>query len=199
MGRLRQLRRYGVGFFDFLGTVFVTVILIAAFAVPILDIALGILGRRLGGDMLEVGVVLRVKLAVFRTADLAYRFFGAGRFSAGMPVVDRYGHFGGVARFVGNNYFLLTVCRGENKAAVFIERDRRSVYGDGICIFFGNCNRLRFAVGLAVFNAADYRLNIIKRYAVGTKICYVQAYICIVIIREATAMSYAVCLSSRTP
>ena len=114
-------------------------------------------------------------------------------------VCPNLGHIACVARFVGNNYFLLAVCRRENKAAVFIERDLRSVYGDGICIFFGNCNRLRFAVGLAVFNAADYRLNIIKRYAVGTKICYVQAYICIVIIREATAMSYAFCLSSRTP
>ena len=51
-GGLRQLRRYGVGFGDFLGAVFVTVILSAAFAVPILDIALGSLGCRLGGDML---------------------------------------------------------------------------------------------------------------------------------------------------
>ena len=51
-GRLRQLRRYGVGFGDFLGAVFASVILIAAAAVPILDIALGILGRRLGREML---------------------------------------------------------------------------------------------------------------------------------------------------
>lgn len=34
-GRLRQLRRYGVGFGDFLGAVFVAVILIAAFFVRI--------------------------------------------------------------------------------------------------------------------------------------------------------------------
>lgn len=51
-GRLRQLRRYGVGFGDFLGAVFASVILIAAAAVPILDVALGILGRRLGREML---------------------------------------------------------------------------------------------------------------------------------------------------
>ena len=51
-GRLRQLRRYGVGFFDFLSAVFVTVILSATFAVPMLDVALGILGRRLGREML---------------------------------------------------------------------------------------------------------------------------------------------------
>ena len=50
--RLRQLRRYGVGFVDFLGAVFVTVILSAAAAAPILDVALGILGRRLGREML---------------------------------------------------------------------------------------------------------------------------------------------------
>ena len=50
--RLRQLRRYGVGFGDFLGAVFASVILIAAAAVPILDVALGILGRRLGREML---------------------------------------------------------------------------------------------------------------------------------------------------
>ncbi len=52
LGRLRQLSRYGVGFFEFLSAVFVAVILIAVIAVPILDIALGILGRRLGREML---------------------------------------------------------------------------------------------------------------------------------------------------
>ena len=41
-----QLRRYGVGFFDFLCTVLVAEILATAFAVPVLDIALGGLGRR---------------------------------------------------------------------------------------------------------------------------------------------------------
>ena len=51
-GRLWQLSRYGVGFGDFLGAVFASVILIAAAAVPILDITLGILGRRLGREML---------------------------------------------------------------------------------------------------------------------------------------------------
>ena len=50
--RLLQLRRYGVGLGDFLGAVFVAVILSATFAVPILDIALGILGGSLGREML---------------------------------------------------------------------------------------------------------------------------------------------------
>ena len=92
-----------------------------------------------------------------------------------MPVVDRYGHFGGVACFVGNNYFLLTVCRRENKTVAYVKRDRRSVYGDGIYILLGNCNRPCFTIGLAVFYAADDRPHIIKRQAVGTKIGYVQA------------------------
>ena len=67
---LRQLRRYGVGFGDFLGAVFVTVILSATFAVLILDIAIAVLSRRLGGDMLEVGVVLR-RLLPRRSVDNA--------------------------------------------------------------------------------------------------------------------------------
>ena len=45
-GIVLQLRRYGVGFFDFLCTVLVAVIFTAAFAVPVLDIALGGLVRR---------------------------------------------------------------------------------------------------------------------------------------------------------
>ena len=49
---LRQFRRYGVGLGDFLGAVFVTVILSAAAAVLILDITLGILGGRLCREML---------------------------------------------------------------------------------------------------------------------------------------------------
>ena len=51
-GRLRQLSRYGVGLGDFLSAVLVTVILITSATVPILDIAIGILGRRLGREML---------------------------------------------------------------------------------------------------------------------------------------------------
>ena len=45
-GIVLQLRRYGVGFFDFLCTVLVAEILATTFAVPIFDIALGSLGRR---------------------------------------------------------------------------------------------------------------------------------------------------------
>ena len=78
LGRLRQLRRYGVGLFDLPGAVLVTVILITSATVPILDVALGILGGRLGGDMHKVGVVLRVRLSVSLAANLAYRLVPAG-------------------------------------------------------------------------------------------------------------------------
>ena len=51
-GIVLQLRRYGACFFDFLCTVLVAEILATAFAVPVLDIALGILGRRLCREVL---------------------------------------------------------------------------------------------------------------------------------------------------
>ena len=94
-----------------------------------------------------------------------------------MPVVDRYAHFGGVARLVGDNDSLPAVRRGEDKAAVFVKLDLRSVHGDGVHILFVNGDRLRFAAGLSVLNAGDHGLNIVKRYAVGAKICYVHALV----------------------
>ena len=51
-GIVFQLHRYGVGFFDFLCTVLVAEILATAFAVPVLDIALGGLGRHLCREVL---------------------------------------------------------------------------------------------------------------------------------------------------
>ena len=51
-GIVLQLRRYSVGFFDFLCTALVAEILATAFAVPVLDIALGGLGRRLRREVL---------------------------------------------------------------------------------------------------------------------------------------------------
>ena len=94
-----------------------------------------------------------------------------------MPVVYRHGHLGGVACLIGDNDFLFAVRRRESKAAVFIKRDLCAVYGNCIYILLVNCNCLCLAVGLAVFNAADYRPDIIERYAVGAKICDVQALI----------------------
>ena len=83
-----------------------------------------------------------------------------------MPVVDRYGHLGGVAGLVGSNDLLLAVCRRENKAAVFVKRDLCAVYGDGIHIFLGDRNRLCFTIGLAVLNAGDNRACAVKHNAV---------------------------------
>ena len=80
-----------------------------------------------------------------------------------MPVVDRYGHVGGVARLVGDNDFLLAVCGSEGKAVVFVKRDLCAVYGNGINILLINSNGLCLTIGLAVLNTADYRMNIIKR------------------------------------
>ena len=147
-GGLRQLSRYGVGLGDLLGAVFASVILIAAAAVPILGVALGVLGRRPCVIVLKVGVVVRVELAVGFAAVFAYRLFGAGRCAAGailcfnavaavhrafagvcavavrlpfaesMPVVYRHGHLGGVARPVDNDYLLLGVCRREGTLSV---------------------------------------------------------------------------------
>ena len=83
---VRQFSRYGSCLGNFLGSIGVAVILTAALAVPILNIALGILGRRLCVDMLEVGVIVCVKFAVSLSTDVAYRFFGAGGFAAGASV-----------------------------------------------------------------------------------------------------------------
>ena len=93
-------------------------------------------------------------------------------------VIDRrYGHFGSVARTIGNNNLLIAVCRGKNKAASIVKLNLRAVYGDGAYIFLVNGDCLCFTIGLAILNAVDYRPNIIKRYAVGTKIGYIQALV----------------------
>ena len=81
---VRQFSRYGVGFGNFLGCGSVAVIFITAVAVPIFDIALGIVCRLLCLDILEVGVIVRVKLAVGCSADFALGFILAGCFSAGV-------------------------------------------------------------------------------------------------------------------
>ena len=90
-----------------------------------------------------------------------------------MPVVDRYGHFGGVARLVGDNDFLPAVRRREDKAAAFVKCDLLSVYGDGIHILFVNGDRLRLAVGLAVFYAGDHRACAVKHNAVRANVVHV--------------------------
>ena len=90
-----------------------------------------------------------------------------------MPVVDRYGHFGGVARPVGDNDPLLAVRRREDKAAVFVKRDRRAVYGNGIHIFLGDRDRLCRTIGLAVFYAGDHGACAVKHNAVRANVVHV--------------------------
>ena len=81
---VRQLRRYGVGLGNFLGRIGIAVILPTILTVPVFNIALGVLGCRLGLSMLDVGVIIPVKLAIGFATDLAYRFFGAGCLAAGV-------------------------------------------------------------------------------------------------------------------
>ena len=68
-----------------------------------------------------------------------------------------------------NNDFLFAVRRRESKAAVFIKHDLCAVYGNRIYILLVNCNCLCLAVGLAVFNAADYRPAIIRICAASAR------------------------------
>ena len=75
---VRQLSRYGSCLGDFFSCLSIAVILPAILAVPVFYIALGIPGRRLGGDMLEVEVVIRVRLTVGFAADFAYCLALAG-------------------------------------------------------------------------------------------------------------------------
>ena len=94
-----------------------------------------------------------------------------------MPVVDRYGHFGGVARLVGDNDFLLAVRRSKGKAAGCVKRDRRAVYGNGIHIFLGDRHRLRRTIGLAVLNAGDNRACAVKHNAVRADVVRIACII----------------------
>ena len=90
-----------------------------------------------------------------------------------MPVVDRYAHFGGVARLVGDNNPLLAVRRREDKAAVFVKRDLCTVYGDGIHIFLGDRDRLCRTIGLAVFYTGNNGACAVKHDAVRANAVHV--------------------------
>ena len=95
-------------------------------------------------------------------------------FTVSMPVVDRYGHLGAVARLVGDNNLLLAVRRSKNKAVVFVKRDRCSVYGNGINVLFVNGDRLRFAIDLAFLNAGDNGACSVKHNAFRADIRYIS-------------------------
>ena len=83
-GSLRQLCRYGVGFGNFLDRIGITVILPTAVAVPILDIALGGLGRRHCREVFQIRVVVCIQLSVAFATELTLCLILAGRFPAGV-------------------------------------------------------------------------------------------------------------------
>ena len=94
-----------------------------------------------------------------------------------MPIVDRHGHLSGVAGFVGDYDSLPAFRRRESKAAAFVKCDLCAVYGDGVHILFVNGDRLRLAVGLAVFYAGDHGACAVKHNAVRANVVHVARLI----------------------
>ena len=83
-----------------------------------------------------------------------------------VTVIYRYGNFSRyIARLVGGNDFLCALCRRQSKLIV-LECNFRAVYRHAVDIFFVNRYSLRSTVDLAVFNALNYRGNIIQRNTV---------------------------------
>ena len=124
------------------------------------------------GTIIRFGECTSVHRAFAGMRTVAVRF----PFVEGVPVIDRYGHFGGVAGLIGDDNFLLTVRRRENKAACFVKRNLRAVYGNGngINILFVNSNGLRLAIGLAVLYALDNWACSVKHDAVRADISTVS-------------------------
>ena len=80
-----QLHRYGVCLSDFFRCRSVLVIISAVGAVPVFDITLDGLGRRLCREVLKVGMIVRSRLAVLFPAVIADCFVCAGSLAACMP------------------------------------------------------------------------------------------------------------------
>ena len=87
-GIVFQLRRYDVGFFDFLCTVLVAEILATAFAVPVLDVAVGGRGGVHLGHMAQVAVFGGVHVTIGSQADVALGLVHAGGRAAGVSIAD---------------------------------------------------------------------------------------------------------------
>ncbi len=83
-GMLRQLRNNRIFKGNFFCTGFIAEILITAVAVPVFDVALGHMGGGFGFRFHKVCVVGGVEFPVFFAADVADRFFCAGRRAAVM-------------------------------------------------------------------------------------------------------------------
>ena len=94
-----------------------------------------------------------------------------------MSVIYRYGNFSRyIARPVGGNDCLFTI-RGQSELIVRVECNISTVYGYACNIFFRDCNRLRFAVCLAVFNARNHGGCSVKHYSLGAQIFHIAACI----------------------
>ena len=132
-----QFRYYGVCLSDLFRCRSVLVILAAAGAIPVFDIALGGLGRRLGWEVLQIGMAVRSKCAVFVAAILTDCLILAGSLAACMlgecctadvahvvcvficvSVMDGDDHFCPISRMVGGNDRLCTFCRMQCKPTV---------------------------------------------------------------------------------
>ena len=87
-GIVFQLRRYDVGFFDFLCTVLVAEILATAFAVPVLDVAVGGRGGVHLGHMAQVAVVGGVHVTIGSQADVALGLVHAGGRAADVSIAN---------------------------------------------------------------------------------------------------------------
>ena len=83
-GAAGPLRRYGIGLLDFLCCRSVLVILLATGAVPILDIALGSLGRRHCREVFQIRVVVYIQLSIASAAELTLCLVLAGGLTAGV-------------------------------------------------------------------------------------------------------------------
>ena len=83
-GMTWQLRRYGLLLGDLLRRFGILVILAAAGAIPIRNVALGGPGCRLCREVLQVSMIIGIEFTVAFTADLTLRLIRAGCRSAGV-------------------------------------------------------------------------------------------------------------------
>ena len=81
LGNNRKFFNDGVGFSNFIVTAFRSEILTTACAVPVFNIAFGCGGCRLGFNMFEIGMIVRVKFAINKLAIIADCFTGTGSFT----------------------------------------------------------------------------------------------------------------------
>ena len=118
-GAAGQLRRYGVCLGDFLGGSLVGEIITAAAAVPILNVALGSLGRRHCREVFQIRVVVCIQLSIAFAAELTLCLVLAGGLTAGVVVLNGNRLFGREVKAVGG------LCTHDQLKAGFFRR----IYG----------------------------------------------------------------------